>query len=101
MGSRQHNFYNMAFQRAGFRAEARKVQELWFAGRREEARAAVTDEMVHLSSLIGTESEVLDRLKALRAAGVTTVRLDPPRGPVTARVDTIGRALDLLRGVGG
>ena len=43
MGSRQHNFYNDAFQRAGYAEAAREVQRLWLEGRRDEASARVPD----------------------------------------------------------
>src|SRR3989441_7379976 len=35
MGSRQHNFYNDAFRRAGYEDAAREVQRLWLAGKRD------------------------------------------------------------------
>jgi hypothetical protein len=44
MGSRRHNFYNLACQRAGFEAEALAVQDLWLDGRRGEAAGVTTDE---------------------------------------------------------
>ena len=39
MGSRQHNFYNLAYQRAGYVTQARTIQELWLSGHREEQPA--------------------------------------------------------------
>ena len=41
MGSRRHNFYNAAYQRAGYRDVALEVQHLWLDGRREEAAAGM------------------------------------------------------------
>ena len=37
MGSADTNFYNDAFKRAGYSEEARAIQALWLAGKREEA----------------------------------------------------------------
>src|SRR5881296_2129515 len=45
MGSREHNFYNDAFRRAGYAEAAREVQRLWLEGRRDEAAARVPDDM--------------------------------------------------------
>ena len=78
MGSRQHNFYNDAFRRAGYEEVASEVQRLWLEGRREEAAERVPDEMVVLkTNLLGTEDMVRDRIRAYRDAGVTTLRVDP------------------------
>ena len=37
MGSRDQNFYNAAFTRQGYGEDIRAVQDLWLAGRRDEA----------------------------------------------------------------
>ena len=97
MGSRRHNFYNLACQRAGFEAEALAVQELWLAGRRDEAVQAVPDDMARLSAFVGTDDMVRDRLRAFRAAGITTVRAEPA-GPTTdEKLATLERFTALVR----
>ena len=53
--------------------------------------------MVLATTLIGTVEMVRDRLAAWAAAGVDTVRLYPAGDTVTDRLDTLGRALDLVR----
>jgi F420-dependent oxidoreductase-like protein len=97
MGSARTNFYNAAYQRGGYADAAAEVQQLWVAGRREDAIAAVPDELALRTSFVGTDEMVLGRLRACRDAGVTTVRLDPAGDTVTARLDTLARGLDLLR----
>jgi F420-dependent oxidoreductase-like protein len=97
MGSPTTNFYNRAYQRGGYSDAAAQVQRLWVDGHREEAVAAVPDEMALRTSLIGTDDMVLDRLRAYRDAGVTTIRFDPGGDTVTARLDTLARGLDLVR----
>jgi hypothetical protein len=67
------------------------------AGHRDQAVAAVPDELALRTSFVGTDEMVLGRLRAYRDAGVTTVRLDPEGDTVTARLDTLGRGLDLVR----
>jgi hypothetical protein len=37
MGSRQHNFYNDVYRRAGYADIAHEVQDLWFKKQREAA----------------------------------------------------------------
>jgi hypothetical protein len=99
MGSRQHNFYNEAYQRAGFGEVAREVQRLWLDGRRDEAAAHVPDQLVLQSNLLGTEAMVTDRIRAYRRAGITTLRVEPAAGALPERLDTLGRLIDLVRAV--
>ena len=100
MGSPTTNFYNRAYQRGGYEDAAAEVQRLWVAGRREDAVAAVPDELALRTSFVGTDEMVLGRLRACQAAGVTTVRLDPEGDTVTARLDTLARGLDLISRLG-
>jgi F420-dependent oxidoreductase-like protein len=99
MGSRGQNFYNAAFRRAGFEDAAVEVQRLWLDGRRDEAVARVPDELVLKTNLLGTEDMVRARLKAYRAAGITTLRADPAGQTLDARVATLGRLMELVREV--
>ncbi len=99
MGSRQHNFYNDAYKRAGFREAALEVQGLWLEGKREEAAARVPDEMVLGSNLIGTEAMVRDRIRAHRDAGVTTIQVQPEGRTAAERLETLGRVIALAREV--
>jgi F420-dependent oxidoreductase-like protein len=99
MGSARHNFYNDAFRRAGYEDDARAVQDLWLQGRRDEAAARVPDELVLGTNLLGTDAMVAARMRAYRDAGVTTLRLAPEGATNAARLETLARALDLLRGV--
>jgi F420-dependent oxidoreductase-like protein len=100
MGSRRTNFYNDAFKRAGFEEVARRVQDLWVEGRRDEAAAAVPDELVLGANLLGTEEMVRDRIRAYRDAGVDTLRVAPAGRTASERFDTLGRVVDLVRDVG-
>jgi F420-dependent oxidoreductase-like protein len=100
MGSADTNFYNDAYSRQGWAEVAGKIRELWLAGKRAEASELVTDEMVLATTLIGTEPMVRERLRVWKAAGVTTVRLYPAGETLDARLDTLGRALDLVRQIG-
>jgi len=97
MGSRQHNFYNDAFKRAGYEDAAVEVQRLWLDGRREEAAARVPDELVLKTNLLGTEAMVRKRLETYRQAGITTLRVEPAGDSLDARLATLGRLLDLVR----
>ena len=77
MGARGANFYNDLAVGYGFADEAATVQELYLTGRKEEAAAALPDELVTGTSLIGTEAEVRARVEALLNSGVTTISVKP------------------------
>jgi F420-dependent oxidoreductase-like protein len=100
MGSASTNFYNDAYSRQGWAEVAAAVRQRWQAGDRDGAAALVTDEMVLATTLIGTEDMVRGRLRVWRDAGVDTVRLYPAGDTLAGRLDTLGRALDLIRGLG-
>jgi F420-dependent oxidoreductase-like protein len=99
MGSRRHNFYNQAFQRAGYEDVAKEVQRLYLEGRRQDAADLVPDEMVTGSNLLGTPAMVKDRIRAYRDAGVTTLRVDPQGQDLGQRLETLGRVVELVREV--
>ncbi len=96
MGSADTNFYNDAYARQGFAEVAAESQRLWLAGDRAAAAAAIPDEMVLATTLIGSEERVAERLRAWRDTGITHVRLYPAGDTLDERLDTLGRALDLV-----
>jgi F420-dependent oxidoreductase-like protein len=94
MGARGKNFYNDLARRYGFEAEAKKIQDLYLDGRKDEAAAAVPEDLVRATSLIGPESYVAERIAAFAEAGVTTLNVQPlddsPQGRLRT-VETIKR----------
>jgi F420-dependent oxidoreductase-like protein len=77
MGSRDKNFYNALVQRYGFEDEARRVQDLYLEGKRDEAMAALSDELIDTVSLVGPKEHVRERLEVFRAAGIDTLGATP------------------------
>lgn len=96
MGSRQHNFYNAAYRRAGYADEAVAVQKLWLDRKREEATALVPDEMVLQTNLIGTERMVRERVRKHRDAGVNTIRVQPEGSTMEQRLENLGRIVKIV-----
>jgi F420-dependent oxidoreductase-like protein len=88
MGSRRQNFYNNLVQRYGFEEAARTVQDLYLDGKRDEAPAALPDELVDMVSLCGPRDVVRDRIAAFRDAGVGTLMVMPM---AFTREDRIGQ----------
>jgi F420-dependent oxidoreductase-like protein len=77
MGARGRNFYNDVAVRYGFADAAATVQDLYLGGRKDEAAAALPDELVRGISLVGSRGAVAERVAAFRAAGVTTINASP------------------------
>ena len=73
MGARGKNFYNDLACRYGFEDAAKKIQDLYLAGKKDEAAAAVPDQLADEVSLVGPPERIRDRLSAWRESGVQTV----------------------------
>jgi F420-dependent oxidoreductase-like protein len=78
MGARGANFHFEAIARAGFEAEAIKIQELYLAGNKKDAIAAVPTAMVEAMALIGPPEKIRDDLAAWEAGVVTTLLVNGP-----------------------
>jgi F420-dependent oxidoreductase-like protein len=77
MGSRDKNFYNALVRRYGFEDAAEKVQSLYLEGKREEAMAALPDDLLDTVTLCGTADTVRARLRTYAEAGVGTLGVSP------------------------
>jgi F420-dependent oxidoreductase-like protein len=73
MGARGKNFYNDLACRYGYEDAAKTIQDLYLAGKKNEAIAAVPDELVDEIALCGPRERIRDQLAAWREAGVTTL----------------------------
>ncbi len=73
MGHPEMNFHNQSMARVGFPDAAARIQELFLAGRRNEATAAVPDEYVDDGGLFGSPQRIAERFEAWRDCGVTTL----------------------------
>lgn len=77
MGARERNFYNSLFQRYGYEAEAREIQDLYLDGKKREAAEAVPASFLEETSLCGDEGYVKDRIAQYRESGVTVLNVTP------------------------
>jgi len=77
MGARGKNFYNTLVTNYGFEAEAKKIQDLYLDGKKDEAAAAVPQELLEMVNLVGPASYVEERIAAFREAGVTDLQIVP------------------------
>jgi len=68
MGARSKNFYNDYTIRLGYADAAARIQDLFLAGRKEEAAAAVPDQYIDECCLVGPPEHVREQLTRWRAA---------------------------------
>jgi F420-dependent oxidoreductase-like protein len=73
MGSRKTNFYHRIATSMGYGAQADQVQDRFLARDYAGAAAAVPLEFLSRTCLLGDESTIADRLRALAAGGVSGV----------------------------
>jgi F420-dependent oxidoreductase-like protein len=73
MGAREKNFYNEYIRRVGFEEDAIKIQDLYLAGKKKEAIAAVPDKLVDLLHLVGPPERIRERMQVWKASKVGTL----------------------------
>jgi F420-dependent oxidoreductase-like protein len=93
MGAKGKNFYNELAIRYGFEKEAAIIQDLYLAGKKREAEAAVPEEFIELTTLCGPKSYVADRIAAFKQAGVTHLEIHP----VALGEQTVASVIGTLR----
>jgi F420-dependent oxidoreductase-like protein len=75
MGAKGKNFYTRLAERYGYADAAATIQDLYLAGKKNEAIAAVPDALVDEVALVGDRVRIGDRLDAFRECGVGTLIL--------------------------
>ena len=75
MGAKKDNFHKNLMGRMGFGDEAQKVQDLWYAGKHDEAIKAVPDALVDEISLLGPKERIRERLQDWKKSDVTTLMI--------------------------
>ncbi len=91
MGARGTNFHADVAIRMGYEAEVAAIQELYLAGRKDEAAAAVPRRLIEQLTLIGPPDKIRHDLEAWRESIVTTLLISGD--PATLR-----RAAEIVLG---
>ena len=73
MGAKEVNFHKNVFARMGYEKQAETIQDLYLAGKKGEALAAIPTQMVADISLVGTADQIRDELALWEEAGVTMI----------------------------
>ncbi|MEV5276603.1 LLM class F420-dependent oxidoreductase [Streptomyces sp. NPDC051994] len=85
MGHAARNFHADLMARMGYGEAARRIRELFLAGRRDEAVLAVPDAFADEISLVGPRQRIAERLELWRKGPVTDLLVTSP-DPDTLRV---------------
>lgn len=75
MGHKTKNFHNDIMVRRGFGDAAKRIQELYLAGHKDEAIATVPDEWVDMKSLVGPAARIRERYRAWEDCGADTINV--------------------------
>jgi len=78
MGARGANFHFDVFARMGYEETATKVQELYLAGDKAAAHAAIPTELVEQVALVGPAEKVRDEISRWRETCITTMLVSGP-----------------------
>jgi F420-dependent oxidoreductase-like protein len=96
MGSRDKNFYNQLVRRYGFEDAAGEIQDLYLAGKKQEAAAAIPPELIDLVTMCGPRERVAERLEVYREAGVGTLIASVMAPESEARRRTVRELAEML-----
>lgn len=89
MGARNANFHLDVFSRMGYEAECATIQELYLAGDRKAAIAAVPTSMVEDVALVGPAAKIKDDLAAWEESVVDTLIVSGPPPLLEAVADLV------------
>jgi len=96
MGSRKQNFYNALIRRYGFEEAADTVQELYLAGKKDEAAASLPGELIDTVALVGPRDVVRERLRVYKQSGVGTLMVSPMAWSFEDRVAQLRAIAELV-----
>jgi alkanesulfonate monooxygenase SsuD/methylene tetrahydromethanopterin reductase-like flavin-dependent oxidoreductase (luciferase family) len=89
MGAQSKNFHNDAMIKRGYGDAAARIQELFLAGRKDEAAAAVPDEYVDEEWLVGPKERIRERFKAWRDSGITSLTIRKANEDVLSTIASV------------
>jgi F420-dependent oxidoreductase-like protein len=84
MGARGANFHFEVFARMGYESVAEDVQQLYLAGRKEDAARAIPLEMVEDVALVGPIDKIRSEIPRWRDTCLTTVLLSGPASSLSS-----------------
>jgi F420-dependent oxidoreductase-like protein len=96
MGSRKTNFYNQLARRMGYEEQAVEIQDKYLGGDKAGAAAAVPQELIDSTCLLGPVERIADRMREYAEAGVTTLTIAPSGFSLDERVAGLRAGVEAL-----
>ncbi len=96
MGARTKNFYNDTFASFGYETEAKEIQDLYLSGKKKEAEAAIPQDFIDATTLVGPKHFVKERLAAYKEAGVTALNVTLVGRTTAEKANTLEALRNLL-----
>ena len=90
VGGMGANFHRAVFDRMGYEAQCNTIQDLYLAGDKAAATAAVTTEMCEEIALIGPWPKIAEDLEAWRSSVVTTLLVSGSPDVLERMAETAG-----------
>ncbi|MEI8050192.1 MAG: LLM class F420-dependent oxidoreductase [Actinomycetes bacterium] len=90
MGAAQMNFHFDVFCRMGYEAEATKIQELYLAGHKDDAAAAVPTRMVEDIAFVGPKEKIRDQLAEWNESMLTTLLINGDLETLRTMAELVG-----------
>ena len=90
MGAPGANFHFEVFARMGYEDVATTVQELYLAGRKQEAAASIPLRMVEDVALVGPPAKIRDELARWKETCITTFLVSGPAATLSGYAEAIG-----------
>jgi F420-dependent oxidoreductase-like protein len=100
MGSREQNFYNQLAVRMGYADAAAEVQNLYLDKKLRDAAAAVPQDFIERTSIIGNRIQITERIRQYAAAGVGTLSVSPYVGDLDSGIATLRQIADAYEASG-
>jgi F420-dependent oxidoreductase-like protein len=73
MGARDRNFHADVARRMGYESEVDTIQDLYLSGKKDEAAAAIPQQLIEQLTLIGPIEKIREDMEPWRASQVTTL----------------------------
>lgn len=91
MGHSTLNFHNQHMRQMGYEDEAEQIQQLYLAGRKDEAIAAVPDDYVDQRCLVGSPERIRERYGAWATSGATGLTVSTDQAEAVELMADLGR----------
>ncbi len=89
MGARGANFHFEVFARMGYEDVATQVQDLYLAGKKQEAAASIPLAMVEDVALVGPPAKIRDELARWKETCITTLVVSGPANVLSSYAEAI------------